>query len=194
MGATTSRESSDEEQERKRCLGITASSTHLEGIAVSKLAESYYNSAKTSPVSNHSCESPTISPRESPLPNGIDCSVENPSTSIKSSPPCTLSTLTRRERDAWAQLKSCLPRQNQNDRLEPGQSGHQRSEGCQRQLPSFFPIGGKNYSNTLNISRDFSQQNKPVPIQKSSSTTNQFEIKSEEVKTYYSPTIIASMR
>lgn len=179
---------SAEEREKTRCPGTTLPQALLVESAASKPAKHYSSSAKTFQESSHSCELPTTYQKESLHPNGIDYFEVNPSISTKSSPQCILSSLMKRERDAWEVLKSCLPCPNLNDTSKWDPSGHPPSAECQRQLPFFSPTEGKNYSNTPNMSKVFLQPNKPVLIRKSSSMTNQSATRLEGDKISYSPT------
>ena len=145
--------------------------------------EPYSDSVKTSQASKPSCESPAISPREFLHPNGTESFEVNQSTSTRSSPRCTLSSLMRRERDAWERLKSCLPWQNLSDRSKPEPNGPQPSEECRKQLFSSSPIEGRNYMNTQITSKASSRPNMLEPIPKSSYTTSQSVTESEADRT-----------
>ena len=103
-----SNESCRREPRKKTCLGITHPPACLEEAVASRHAESYSSSAKTCQESSHSSESPTISLRGSLPPNGTAFSEANQLISTRFSPPCTLSTLMKRERDARDELRSFL--------------------------------------------------------------------------------------
>ena len=182
----------EREPKKKTCPGIMSLPAHLEGAVVSKPAGSYSSSAKTCQESSPSCESPTTSRKESPLHNGNEFSKASQSTLTKSSLPCTLSNLMKRERDAWDELRSYLPWQNLNVRSEREASGHQPSGGCPEQLSSFSNTGGRNYSSMPNISKVFSQPSTPTLTPKSSCTINQSATKLVGVRTSYSPITSAS--
>ena len=156
-------------------------------VAASRPVELYSNSVKTFRESNHSYESLMASPRESHPLNGTGSYEENLSTSTRSSPPCTLSNLMKRERDAWEQLRLYLPSQNPNARSEQALNGLQPSDECQRQSSSFSLTEGKNYTTTPSISRDYSQLSTPTFTPKLSYTTNQSVTRLGEDKTSYSP-------
>ena len=185
-------ESYEREPRKKTCLGTTPRLDLLEEAAVSKRAESCSNSAKICQESNHSSESLTISLRESPPPSGTAFSEVNQSISTKSSPPCTLSNLMRRERDAWDELRSYLPWQSQSGRSKREVNGLQPSGGCRKQLFSSSLTEERSYPTTQNISKAFSQQSTLTRTPKLSYMINQSAIGSEEARTSYSPTIKAS--
>ena len=113
---------SEGKSEKTRCPGITPQPVHLEEAVASKPAKSCRSSAKIYPGLNHSYESPITSPTESLHPNGTDFSEENLSTLTKSSHLCTLSSLMKRERGAWEQLRSCLQWQKPRDWSKPEQN------------------------------------------------------------------------
>ena len=185
-------ESYEREPRKKTCLGIAPHPAHPEGVAVSKPAESYFSSARTYQELNPSYELPTTFPKESPPHNGTESLKASQSISTKSSPPCTLSNLMKRERDAWDELRSFLPSQNPNDRSKREANGLRPSEGCLKQSHSFSPTGGRNYANMPNISKVFSQPNTPTLIQRLSCTINQSATESVEARTSYSPIISTS--
>ena len=181
------------ELEKRICLGSTHPSTPINELAVSKPAELCLNSVRISPGLNHFYESPTAFPRESPQPSGTKSFEVSPLTSIRSSPPCTLSTLMKRERDTWELLRSYLPWQNPNVKSKQELSGRQCLDGCQRRSSSFSLIGGKNYTSMPSTSRVSSPPNTPMLTLRSSSTTNQSATRLEEARTLYSPTINTSV-
>jgi hypothetical protein len=185
-------ESSNDELGRRICRGSTTRSTQPEGAAASRPAELSSSSVKIYPESELSCASPTTSLKESHLLNGTAYSEENQSILTKFSQPCTLSTLMRRERAAWEQLRSFLPSQSRSDMSELEPNGLPPSEECPRQSFSSSPIEETNCSSTLSMSRDSSPRNIQVPIQKSYSMTSLSEIRSEEGRTFCSPISIAS--
>ena len=119
----------------------------------SSCVEPYVSLAKTQPGLRPSYESQTTFRKGSPPPSGTGCSVENLSTSTRSSHQCTLSSLMRKERDTWDQLKLFLPSQRPSGRSKPDQSGLQPSGERLRQPHSFSPIEGRNCLNMRNISR-----------------------------------------
>ena len=178
---------------RKRiCLGSAQPLTHPEEVAALQPAEPSSNSAKIYQGSSHSCELPTTSPMGSPPHSGTKSFEVNLSTSIRSSLPCTLSKLMKRERVAWEELRLFLPWQSPNDRSRQEEIGRQHIEGCQRQLFSSSPTAGRNYPSMPSISKASSLQNMQAPTPKSSCTTSQSGIESEEDRTLCSPTTSAS--
>ena len=185
-------ESLDDWSGRMKCLGTTPLLAQLGEPAVSKPVKLCYNSAKTYQESNHSFELLTIFLKESPLPSGIDYSVENPSTSIKSSLPCTLSNLMKRERDAWDQLKSCLQQPSPSDRSKLELNVHQLSGECRKELPFSSLTIGRNSLSMPSTSKDFSLLNIQTATQRSSFMTNQSVTRLEEDRISYSPTITDS--
>ena len=179
---------------RKRiCLGTSQPPARPEEGAALRHARSSSDSAKIYLESNHSYELPINSLKESPPPNGIEFSEVNPSISTRSSPPCTLSSLMRRERVAWEELRSFSPWQSQSDKSGQEVNGLQHTGGCQRQSSFFSPTTGRNYQSTLNTSKAFSLRNTQTPIPKSSFTTSQSAIELEEVRMSYSLTTNSSM-
>ena len=60
---------------------------------------------------------------------------------------------------------------NLNDKSELDQNGHWLSDACQRQLLSFSPTEGRNYTNMPNTSKVSFQPNTPVLTQRSCCTT-----------------------
>jgi hypothetical protein len=192
MVSDSDQRDSERGSRKKTCLGLTLPSTQTDEVTASRPAESYINSVRTSPESSHSYGSPTASLRASPHPSGTVSFEASPLTSIRSSPPCTLSSLMRRERAAWEQLKLYSPWRNPNVRSKPEQNGPQLSEGWQRQSYSFSPTDGRNYKNMPSILRASSQPSTPTRIPKSSCTINQSATGWEEVRTSYSPIINAS--
>ena len=191
-GTKSSSELSERGPRKRICLGIAQTPDHLGEEAASKPAESSSSSAKIYPGSNHFCESLTTSQRESLPLNGIESSEANQLISTKSSLPCTLSRLMKRERDAWEVLRSYLPRQNPNDRSRQGEIGPQRTGECPRRSRSFSPTVGRNYQSTPNISRDSSPRSTRTPIPRSSCMTSQSTIELEEGRISYSPITNAS--
>ena len=182
----------DEKYRRTKCLGTALQIVPLEGAAVSKLVKPCDSLVRTCQESDHSYGLPIISPTAYHPHSGTDYSKVNPSTLTKSSRQCILSNLMKREKEAWEQLRSYLRWQSPNDKSEQGLSGPQHLEDCRRQSRSFSPTEGRSCLNMRNISRDSSQQKRPVPIQGSSSMTSQFATKLVEARTLYSPTITAS--
>ena len=118
------------EPERKTCHGITHLSVRPEEAAVLKPAGLSSNSARTSWVSNLSYKLLSTSLKEFPQVNGTKSSEENPLTSTRYYQPCTLSSLMKREREAWEELRSFLPQPNLNDRSERVLNGRPLSGGC----------------------------------------------------------------
>lgn len=177
---------------KKTCLGLIHPSTHPEEEVVSRPAEFFSSSVKTCRESSRSCESPTTSPKESHLRNGTEFFEANLSTSTRYYPPCTLSSLMKREKAAWEELKSFLPSQSPNVRSKREENGHQPIGECQRQSLSFSPTEERSYLSTPNISRVFSLPNIPTPTPRSSCTINRSAIKSGEARTSCSPTTSVS--
>ena len=184
--------SSDGGLEKMKCHGLTQPSAHHEGAAALRPVEPYVSLVKTQPGLRPSYKLQTTFQKGSPPPSGTGCSVENLSTSTRSSPQCTLSSLMRKERDAWDQLKLFLPLQRPSSRSKPDWSGLQPSGERPRQPHSFSPIKGRNCSNMRNISRASLLPSMSEPTRRSSYMTNQSETKSEGAKISYSPTINAS--
>ena len=149
-GMTTSQGSHGSEREKTRCHGLVLPSTHPEGLAASKPVGLSSSSAKTYQESSPSYELPTTSPRVSLQLNGTEFFEVSPSTSTKSSRPCTLSSLMKRERAAWEELKSYLPWQNLNDKSSLALNGHQLSDECRKQSLSF-----SHQQNTLLLGNTF---------------------------------------
>ena len=184
-------EPSGDKCERMKCPGIMQQSAPVEEPVALKPAGHCCALAKTCLELSPSYMSPSIFQEEYPPLSGIECSGENPSTSTKSCCRCTLSSLMKRERDAWAQLRLCFQWQNQKSRSKPEPNGHQLSKGCLKQSLSFFPTDETNSSSTLNISKGYSPPNTSELIPKSSSMINQSVIRSED-RIYYSPTTAVS--
>ena len=153
----TNQELSNNEQGRKRCRGSTTQSTWFEEAAALRPAGLSSNSVRTYQESKPSCASPMTSQKESLLLNGTVCSKESQLTSTKSSPPCTLSTLMKRERATWAQLKLFLWSQNQSNTSELELNGLLPSEECPRRSYSSSLTKETSCSSTPTILRGISK-------------------------------------
>jgi hypothetical protein len=92
----------------------------------------------------------------------------------------------KRERVAWATLKSSLQFPKQNAKSKLVLNGQPPFKDCQKQSPFFSPTGKVNLEIIPSISRVSLLPNKPGPMEKSSFLTNQSEIKLGEEKTFYS--------
>ena len=174
---------SDIESGRTRCPGIIQQPIPPAEAAVSKPVELCVSLAKTLLGSSPCYASPTTFRKESPPPSGIESSRASLLTSIKSSPPCILSRLMKREREVWEQLKSCLSLQSPSVRSKRGLNGRLPIGGLPRPLLSSSLTEGKNCPSTQNTLKDCFQPSTQGPTQRSSYTTSQFETRLEEGKT-----------
>jgi hypothetical protein len=173
----------ENEPGKKICLGTHLHHSQPEEMFVSKHVTPYNISAKTFQEPSLSFISPITYQIEFQPPNGIESSVVNLSTLTRSSPQCTLSTLMKRERVAWATLKLSLQFLKQNTKSKPMLNGQPPFEDCQKQSPSFSPIRKVNLENIPNILKVSLPPNKPGPMEKSF-LTNQSKTKSGEDKTF----------
>jgi hypothetical protein len=171
---------------KKICHGTHLHLSQPEEVFVSEHVTPCDVSAKTFQEPSPSFVLPITYQMEFQPPNGIESSVVNPSTLTKSSPQCTLSTLMKRERVAWATLKSSLQFPKQNAKSELVLNGQPPFEDCQKQSPFFSPTRKVNLEIIPSISRVSLLPNKPGPMEKSSFLTNQSETKSGEDKMFYS--------
>lgn len=104
--------------------------------------------------------------------NGAESSKVSQLISTRSSPPCTLSSLMKRERDAWATLKSYLPQQNLNVKSSLEWSGPWLSEGWRKRSFSSSPTEGRNYTSMQTTSKASFQPSTPMPTRRLSFMTN----------------------
>ena len=146
------------ELERRTCLGSTPPSTLAGELAALKPVEPCLNSVKTFRELDPSYVLPTASPRESPQLNGTESYEENLLISTRSSPPCTLSNLMKRERDAWEQLRLYLLWQNPNARSRRVPNGRQPSDELSRTVFS------RTFSIVLRPSRDIPACSRPLSV------------------------------
>jgi len=116
------------ERKKKICPGIKSPIPPPVEAAVSRPVKHLSNLEKTYQESSLSCELPVTYQKESPPLNGTESSEESPLISTRSSPPCTMSRLMRRERDAWETLRSFLLSRRPSSRSKLGQSGQWLSE------------------------------------------------------------------
>lgn len=177
------------EQKKKACLGTKSPTLPPAKAVVSRLVKPLGNLERTCQGSNPSCKLPTTYLKEFHQPSGIESSEENQLTSIRSSPPCTMSSLMKRERDTWEMLKLFLPLQRLSSKSNLGQSGQRCFGDSSKQSHSFFPTEARNYMSMPITSKGCLQLSKPMPTPKSFSMTSQSVTELGEGKTSSSQTI-----
>jgi len=166
----------------------TLSPMILDTPSAKKPADCSKFTVETLNMRNSSPKSPQEFQTESPPPNGIKFSVENPSTSIISCRRSTILSLMKRERLALETQRSAVQWMNQNDAFRQRRTGLQPGDSHLQQSPSSFLTALTSFQNTAITSSTGSTPKTHPTIPESSSMTDPSGLSSKVAKTCFSPT------
>ena len=181
---------------KPKCLGLTKTTNHYNRLftPVARKPVGYLEpTTEISPKRNSSPRSPQIPLQESLAPNGSAFSRVTQSISTRSSPPCTMLSLMKRERVAWEMRRSLLQSLKQRRGYELLPNGLPHGGEPREQSPLLFPTGGKSYSNMEITSKENLLRNSPRPITESSSSMLRSEMRSGGDNTSSLPTLADSV-
>jgi hypothetical protein len=192
----TKSQRSDENSMHQTCLGINDKDSESlpRTPVVPSQQSSSGSSTATSNLPNYLSSLRQKPLEESPCLNGNIFSREKQLISTKSSCRSIALHLIRRERLASETLKSVLAELKRSGRWRQVLSGLRPGDPLRERLLLYLNIENESYQSMAITSSDYLQRNELAPMDKSSSSTRESEMKSEEGKQFCSPIITTSHR